>query len=76
MLGRFENLLGRPQLDDLAEVHHGDAVGDVPRHAEVVGHRHDRQTGLVDERAQQQEDLAADRRIERRHRLVGEEQLR
>ena len=60
VLGRLQHLLGRPQLDDLAEVHHGDAVSDVPRHAEIVGHRHDRQPRLVDERAQQQEDLATD----------------
>ena len=30
-------LLGRRDLDDLAEVHHRDSVGDVADHGEVVG---------------------------------------
>ena len=71
-----EHLLGAAELDDPAEVHHGDAVGDVPRQAEVVGDGDDREPALVDERPQQRQDLAADRGVERGHRLVGEQQLR
>ncbi len=35
--GRAEHLLGRAGLDDPAEVHHRDPVGDVPGQAQVVG---------------------------------------
>ena len=39
------------ELDDATEVHHRDAVGDVPRQAEVVRDDEDRDTGLVDQTA-------------------------
>ena len=65
-----------PELDDAPEVHHRDAIGDVPREPEVVGDDEDRDAGLVDEPAHQLQDLAAHRRVEARHRLVGDEQAR
>ena len=59
-----EHLLGRAELDDAAEVHHRDAVGDVPREPEVVGDDQHRDLGLVDELEHQAQDLAAHRRVE------------
>ena len=45
--GSVEDLLGRAELDDPAEVHHRDAVGDVPGQTEVVGDDEDRDPGLA-----------------------------
>ena len=73
---RGEDVLGRPLLDDPPEVHHGHAVGDVPRQPEVVGDDEDRDLGLAHEAQHQREDLAAHRRVEARDRLVGDEQAR
>ena len=71
-----EQLLGRALLDDPAEVHDRDPVGDVPREPEVVGDDEDRHAGLAHELQHQREDLAAHRRVEARDRLVGDEQPR
>ena len=43
VLGRVEDLVDRPVLDDLAEIHDRDVVGDLGDDADVVGdeqHRH------------------------------------
>ena len=37
MLRLAEDRVGRRQLDQLADIHHGDAVGDVAHHRQVVG---------------------------------------
>ena len=61
------------RLDDLALVHHGDAVGEVGDDAHVVGDQHDRGAELVAAATQQVEDLGLHRHVERRRRLVGDE---
>ena len=71
-----QHLLGRPDLDDPAEVHDGDAVGDVPRQPEIVRDHEHRQAHLVAQPQQQRQDLAADRGVERGHRLVGDDHRR
>ena len=66
----------RRALDDAAEIHHRDAVGDVLHHREVV---RDEDIGEPEpplQVAQQIEDLRADRDVERRDRLVADDQLR
>ena len=65
-----------PDLDDPAEVHHRHPVGDVPRQPEVVADHERGQAELVAQAQEQLQDLAAHRRVERRHRLVGDEDLR
>ena len=40
MARRGEQRLGRPDLDDLAQIHHRDAVRDVPHQPQVVGDEH------------------------------------
>ncbi len=76
MHGRLVQRLAVRQLDDLAEVHHGDAVRDVPDDREVVRDDHVRETELVLEVVQQVHHLRLDRHVQRRHRLVGDDQLR
>ena len=71
-----EELVHRRDLDDLAGIHRGDAVGDRGDDAEVVGdedHRH--AVGRL-ELGEEREHLGLDGHVERRRRLVGEQQLR
>ena len=65
----------RPQLDHPPEVHHGDAVGDVADHAEVVGDEHVGDAELVAQVRQQVHDPRLHRDVERRQRLVEDDDL-
>ena len=47
------NLLGRSHLDDPAQVHDGDPVGDLSHHRQVVGDEDECQPGLADQLAEQ-----------------------
>ena len=76
MRGWRVELVGVGQLDDLAEVHHRDAVAHVAHDGEVVGDEDQRQPELALQVAQQVEDLRLDRHVERGDRLVGDDQLR
>ena len=69
-------LLGRRELDDLAQVHHGDAVRDVADDAEVVGDEDVGQRELVLQVVEEVDDLRLDRDVERRDGLVGDDQAR
>ena len=62
-------------LDDLAEIHHRDAVGDVLDHGEIVRDEDVGELQPVLQVAQQVQDLRADRDVERGHRLVANDQL-
>ena len=71
-----EDRLARPDLDDLAEIHHRDPVADALDHRHVV---RDEQVGEPELRLQVQhqvDDLRLDRDVERGDRLVGDDQLR
>jgi hypothetical protein len=57
-------------------VHDGDPVGEVAHHADVVGDEEEGQAELVPQLGEQIEDLRADGDVERRDRLVGDDQLR
>src|SRR5256884_331479 len=61
-------------LDDLAEVHDGHAVGDVAHDREVVGDEQVRETELRLEVFQQVDDLRLDRDVEGRDRLVADDE--
>ena len=71
-----EELVERALLDHPARVHDHDAVGDVGDHREVVGDQDDPGVGLLAQLAQLVEDLRLDRDVQRRGRLVGDQQLR
>jgi len=47
MLRRREQLVRAADLDDAAEVHHGDALRDVAHDTEVVRDEHEREVELV-----------------------------
>ena len=64
------------ELDDAAEVHHGDAVGDLPDHRQVVRDEDVGEVELALQVPQQVQDLRLDRDVERGDRLVADDQLR
>ena len=64
------------KLDELAQVHHRDAVGDVADDAQVVRDEDVRQPELRLEVLEQVEDLRLHRDVQRGDRLVGDDQLR
>ena len=63
-------------LDDLAAIHHGDAVGDAGDHAEIVRDQDQPDAGVALDLGEEVEDLRLDRHVERGGRLVGDDQLR
>ena len=63
-------------LHDLAVAQDGDAVGHFGDHREIVRDEQQPHAVFVDEVAQQFEDLRLQHDVERRRRLVGDEQLR
>jgi 7,8-dihydro-6-hydroxymethylpterin-pyrophosphokinase len=71
-----EQLLGRRHLHDPAEVHHRDAIGDLPHHRQVVGHEQVAEPAFLLQPAQQLQDLCLHRDIQRADRLVAHHQPR
>ena len=71
-----EEVVDGGELDDDAEVHHGDAVGDVPDDAQVVRDEDVREAEVPLQVVEQVDDLRLNRDVERRDRLVGDDQLR
>jgi hypothetical protein len=75
MVGAFENCFGGPVFDDLAEVHHRDAVGDVAHHRQVVGDEHVADLQLLLQLVEQVEHLGLDRQVERGDGLVADDDV-
>ena len=69
-------VVGRSDLDDLAEVHHRDPVRDVADDGEVVRDEQVGQAELGLELLHEVDDLRLDGDVERRDRLVADEELR
>ena len=59
----------------MTEVHHADAVGEVLDHRQVVGDEQDGDARLLAQLPQQVDDLRLYGHVQRRHRLVGDDQL-
>ena len=62
-------------LDDAAEMHHRDTVGNVLHHCEIVRNEYVGQPKPPLQVAQEIEHLCADGDIERRYRLVADDEL-
>ena len=71
-----EELVGRCDLDDPAEVHHRDAIRDVADDREIVGDEHVGEVELALQLDQQVQHLRLDRDVERGDRLVRDDELR
>ncbi len=76
VLRGIEDRFGVALLDDLAVGHHADPVGHAADDAEVVGDEQHRHAEALLQVLQQLEDLRLDGDVERRRRLVGDQQVR
>ncbi|KWU68193.1 hypothetical protein AWW71_29380 [Bacillus cereus] len=76
MPGGLEELLAAAHLDDLAQVHHRDPIGDVAHHTEVVGDEEIGQSHAVAQIRQQIEHLGLDADVERGDRFVADDEPR
>src|SRR6266700_3638871 len=76
MARRREHARLRPLLDDASEIHHRYARAEPADHPEIVTDKHEGEATARLQFLQQQQDLRLHRHIERRYRLVRDEQLR
>ena len=70
----IEQLVAIGELDNAAEIHHRHALTQVSHHRQIV---RDEQIGQAEALAQvleQVDDLGLDRHVERRHRLVADDE--
>src|SRR5215213_11203199 len=65
-----------PRLDDLAALHHDEAVGQVTRELEILLDQDDRETALVPQVGDRPADVLDDRGLDAFGRLVEEEEAR
>src|SRR5688572_14164761 len=72
----MNDLLRLADLDDAPEVHDRDAIADVLYHAEIVRDEQVCQAELLLKVLEQIEDLCLHRDVERRHRLIANNELR
>jgi hypothetical protein len=73
---RGEQFRPRRDLDQAAEIQHGDPVGEVIDHCEIVADEQVGEAMRLLQRAQQIEDLALDRHVQCRQRLIRDDQRR
>src|SRR5207247_1899973 len=64
------------ELDDLSEVHHRDAVADVPHHRKIVSDEQIRELEAILQVLEKVDDLRLDGHVECRDRLVANNELR
>ena len=67
--------IGRPDLDDLPEIHDRDAIANAFDDPEIVRHKNIRQPELLLDVLDQPQDLRADRHIERRNGFVEDDDV-
>ncbi len=63
-------------LDDFTQIHHGDTVRNVMHHEQIVGDEQIRDAQLVLQLLKHIDDLRLNRHIQRRNRLVADDELR
>ena len=76
MVRRVEQRVALGQLHQPAEIHHRDPVRDVPHHRQIVRDEQIRDAEPLLQVLQQVHHLRADRYVQRRHRLVGDDHAR
>ncbi len=72
----LEEVLRACHLDEAARIHHRDALAGLRHNPHVVGDEDDRQAKLAAKLGQELEDLVLHRHVERRRRLVRQDDLR
>jgi hypothetical protein len=76
VLRLIENLINRAIFDDLAGIHDRDIIGHVGNDTEVVGDENNRKIQLLLQVVDQVKDLGLDRDVQRRGRLIANQDLR
>ena len=76
MLRLLQDILRRPLLDEMSGVHDEDAIREVAGARDVVGDVEERHALVLAQLTHQIQDADADRDIEHRDGLVGDDQLR
>src|SRR5699024_698802 len=74
--GVAHDLRGLADLDEVTVAHDGDALGDPFDHRQIMADEQARESVFLLQAFEQVEDLRLHRYVERRGRLVGDEQLR
>ena len=74
VLGRADDFLHRADLGNTARIHHGDTVRSLGDHAHVMGHQHHGGAMFLAQPLQQRDDLRLDGNVQRRGRLVRNNQ--
>ena len=75
MLADAVQLSGRRDFHNLAEIHHRHAIAHVLDHPQIVGDEQISETELLLQIEQHVQDLGLDRYVERRDRLVGDDEF-
>ena len=73
--GVLEDVSARSQLDDLAEIHHADSVGDPLHNGQIMADEQVRQPQFGLQVHHQVDDLRLNGDVQRRHRLVSDHQF-
>ena len=73
---RPEQGLGIGRLDDKPLLHHRDPAAELGQHRQIMRDQHQRHVAILDQPAHQIEDACLCRHIQRRRRLVGDQQRR
>src|SRR6266480_3894906 len=76
VLRRMEHVADRTDLDDAARIHDRDAIGGLGDDAHVVRDQHHRRAAFARDALHEHDDLRLHRHVERRGRLVGDQQDR
>ena len=75
MRGIREDAVRRSELDDPPRIHHRDTIGVFFDQAEIVRDQKKRQVPILFEMSEELENVRLKRRVERRRRFVGDEEL-
>ena len=76
MVRRIEQFIGRRHFDDAAQIHDDDAIAEMLDHAEIVADEQIGEVQILPQVHEQVENLRLDRHVERRDRLVANEEIR
>src|SRR5271169_1028278 len=76
MRGLLQDVADIPEFDKLARVHHSDVIAEPPHDAEIVTDEQEGDALVASEMRQEAQDLRLDGDVERRRRLVEDEQRR
>ena len=72
----FVDQLGRTDLDDISEIHDGNALRDMAHDGQVVSNKDVGQLEFVLKVLHQVHDLRLNRNVQRAHRFIGDDDLR